>query len=208
MSILRGAVLALFTAAFLALALGFFGFAQAVHRNRPPTPLPEADAIVALTGGSLERLSTGMDLLAQGRGRRLLISGVNPKVTDSELEAALGANPDLFKCCVDIGRQAEDTLGNAAETSAWAKRNGFDEIIIVTDDYHMPRSLAELRLAMPGAVFVAYPVSTRVTRPGSWQTDFGAAARLGGEYMKYLVIRGREVLLALDEPTPHEAPSS
>jgi uncharacterized SAM-binding protein YcdF (DUF218 family) len=208
MTVLRGILLGILTAIFLALAIGFYGFAQTVHRTGPPTPLPEADGIVALTGGSMERLSTGMDLLAQGRGRRLLISGVNPVVTDNELEEALGANPDLFRCCVDIGRTAADTLGNASETAAWAKRNGFDELIVVTADYHMPRSLAELRLALPGAVLIAYPVSTSVTRPGAWQRDVGAALRLGSEYMKYLVIRGRETLLSLDEPSVSETPSS
>ena len=208
MNFLRGAFLAVLTAAVLAFALGFYGFAQTVHRAGPSAPLPEADGIVSLTGGSLERISTGMDLLAQGRGRRLLISGVNPKVTDEELRTALGANPDLFGCCVDVGRSAEDTLGNAAETAAWAKRNGFDELIIVTADYHMPRSLAELRLAMPGAVLIAYPVSTAVTQPGSWQRDISAAGRLAAEYLKYLVIRGREALLLLDEPSPQETPSS
>jgi len=208
MNIVRGLFLALLTAAFLALVAGFYGFAQTVHATNPPSPLPEADGIVALTGGSLERLSTGMDLLAQGRGRRLLISGVNPKVTDVELEKALAANPDLFRCCVDIGRFAEDTLGNAAETAAWARRNGFNVLIVVTDDYHMPRSLAELRLALPQAELVAYPVATHVTRPGSWQRDVGAALRLGSEYVKYLIIRGREALLSLDDPTPAEKPAS
>jgi uncharacterized SAM-binding protein YcdF (DUF218 family) len=208
MTVLRGIFLGIVTAALIAFAVGFIGFAQTVHRTGPASPLPDADGIVALTGGSLERLATGMDLLAQGRGRRLLISGVNAKVTDAELEAAIGADPDLFRCCVDVGRAAENTLGNAAETAAWAKRNGFDELIIVTADYHMPRSLAELRAALPQAVLIAYPVSTAVTAPGSWQRDIGAALRLAGEYVKYLVIRGRETLLSLDEPAPAEPPSS
>jgi uncharacterized SAM-binding protein YcdF (DUF218 family) len=202
MSILRGAFLAFLTAAFLALAIGFYGFAKTVHETRAPDPAPEADAIVALTGGSLERLQKGVDLLAEGRGRRLLISGVNPKVTNAELAALLGGEDELFACCIDVGRFAEDTLGNAAETAAWAQRNSFRKIILVTDDYHMPRSLTELRIALPDATFVAYPVPTKVSRPGSWQRDAGAAGRLGIEYLKYLAIRAREVLRALDESPP------
>lgn len=202
MSVLRGAFLAVLTALFLALAMGFYGFAKTVHETRAPDPAPEADAIVALTGGSLDRLQTGMDLLAQGRGRRLLISGVNPKVTNAELAELLGGRDDLFACCIDVGRYAEDTLGNAAETAAWVQRNGFRKIILVTDDYHMPRSLTELRIASPEAAFIAFPVPTRVSRPGSWQRDADAAGRLGVDYLKYLAIRGREILRALDQPKP------
>jgi uncharacterized SAM-binding protein YcdF (DUF218 family) len=198
MSWLRGIVLALAAAALMAFALGFWGFARSVQQATPPDPFPEADAIVALTGGSTDRLTTAMALLGSGHGRRLLISGVNPKVTDKEMAALLHGGDKLFKCCVDVGRRAEDTLGNAAETAAWAKRNGFETLIVVTDNYHMPRSLAELRIAMPQTKLVPYPVKARISRAPVWQNDLGAAARLAGEYTKYLIIRVREALLALD----------
>jgi uncharacterized SAM-binding protein YcdF (DUF218 family) len=198
MSWLRGIVLALVAAGLMAFALGFWGFARSVQQAAPPDPFPEADAIVALTGGSTDRLTTAMTLLGGGHGRRLLISGVNPKVTDKEMAALLHGGDKLFKCCVDVGRRAEDTLGNAAETAAWAKRNGFETLIVVTDNYHMPRSLAELRIAMPRMKLVPYPVKARISRAPVWQNDLGAAARLAGEYTKYLIIRVREALLALD----------
>src|SRR5262249_43113915 len=124
MSWVRGILFGLIAAALAAFALGFWGFAPSVHGATPPPPFPAADGSVALTGGRLERLTTGMDLLASGHGRRLLISGVNPQVKDEELFKLLHASDQLFKCCVDIGRRAEDTLGNAAETAAWANRNG------------------------------------------------------------------------------------
>lgn len=208
MSVVRGVLLAVLTAILLLAWLGFLGFADHVHRARPPSPTPEADAIVALTGGTVTRLSTGMDLLAQGHGRRLLVSGVNPQVKDAELAALLKGPDALFACCVDVGRQAEDTLGNASETSAWAERNGFHRVIVVTDDYHMPRSLAELRIAMPGVELIAYPVATRASRPQVWQRDLGAAGRLAVEYGKYLAIRVRERLLAFDRPKLRDAPSA
>lgn len=202
MSWLKGVMLGLLTAAMLAFALGFWGFAQSVNAAAPPDPFPEADAIVALTGGSRQRLTTGMDLLAQGHGRRLLISGVNAKVTDEEIAKLLAGGDQLFKCCVDVGRQAEDTLGNAVETAAWVQRNGFETVIVVTDNYHMPRSLSELRVAMPRAKLVPYPVRTRISRNGVWQNEPAAASQLAGEYLKYLVVRVREALAALDNKPP------
>lgn len=207
MSWLRGIVMGMLTAIVLGFGLGFWGFARSVENAEPPDPIPEADAIVALTGGSLDRLTKGMELLAEGRGRRLLISGVNPKVTDKELQALLAGGEKLFKCCVDVGRRAEDTLGNAAETADWAKRNGFTRIIVVTDNYHMPRSLSELRVAMPDVTLTPYPIKTKIASEGVWQNDLGAAGRLAGEYVKYVVIRVREQLLSGDKKEEERSPA-
>lgn len=182
-------------AGVIAFLWGFWNFAESVRREAQ-TP-PRSDAIVALTGGSLERLTTGVELLQQHKGQRLLISGVNRIVTDEELYAALHMNRDLAHCCVDLGRSAEDTLGNAAETAAWAREHRYTHLILVTDDYHMPRSRAELALAMPEADIHPYPVRTRWTDPRLWRSDLGAASRLGAEYLKYLVIRGREAVIDL-----------
>jgi uncharacterized SAM-binding protein YcdF (DUF218 family) len=137
-------------------------------------------------------------LLEEGKGERLLISGVNRIVTDEELlDAALNVDPRLADCCIDLGRGAEDTLGNAAETAAWAREYNYRRLILVTDDYHMPRSHAELSLALPEVEIVPYPVRTRWTAPALWRSDLGAASRIGAEYVKYLVIRGREAVLNL-----------
>jgi uncharacterized SAM-binding protein YcdF (DUF218 family) len=194
-----------FAVAFIA---GFWSFALNV-REEAQAP-PQADAIVALTGGSLERLMTGVRLLEEHKGERLLISGVNRVVTDEELlDNALGVDPELARCCIDLGRSAEDTLGNASETAAWAREHRYTNIILVTDDYHMPRSQAELQLALPEADIHPYPVRTRWTDPKVWRSDLGAATRLGAEYVKYLVIRGREALIGLGsneaEPQPDDA---
>lgn len=174
---------------------GFWNFAERV-RERPPEP-PRAEAIVALTGGSLERLSTGVRLLNEEKGERLLISGVNRIVADQELYEVLGVERELGECCIDLGRSAEDTLGNAAETAAWARQHRYKSIILVTDDYHMPRSHAELALALPEVEIYPYPVRTRWTDPALWRTDLPAAARLASEYVKYLVIRSREAVIDL-----------
>jgi uncharacterized SAM-binding protein YcdF (DUF218 family) len=181
--------------AAMAFIAGFWNFASDV-RAAPEAP-PQAEAIVALTGGSTERLATGVRLLEERKGERLFISGVNRLVTDEELFDVLDIDPALARCCVDIGRSAADTLGNAAETAAWAREHRYTRLILVTDDYHMPRSHAELSLALPEAEIHAYPVRTRWTDPKLWRSDISAATRLGAEYVKYLVIRGREALIDL-----------
>ncbi len=188
--VLWGAIIAV--AAFV---IGFWNFANGV-RVEPEAP-PESEAIVALTGGSLERLSTGVQLLEDHKGQRLLISGVNRIVTDAELFDVLDVDTHLAECCIDLGRSADDTIGNASETAAWMREHNYRRLILVTDDYHMPRSQAELALAMPEAEIYPYPVRTRWTDPALWRSDLGAAGRIGAEYVKYLVIRGREALIGL-----------
>ena len=193
-------------AALLAMILffaGFWSFAERV-RTDPEAP-PRAQGIVALTGGSTERLATGVRLLEEGKGERLLISGVNRMVTDAELYDALEIDEALGACCIDIGRVAQDTLGNASEATDWAREHRYIQLILVTDDYHMPRSRAELALAMPEAEIYPYPVRTRWTDPELWRSDVSAAARLGSEYVKYLVIRGREALIGLGEDNTKQA---
>lgn len=181
--------------AVAAFVVGFWNFANSV-RTEAEAP-PESEAIVALTGGSLERLSTGVQLLEEHKGQRLLISGVNRIVTDAELFDVLDVDSQLAECCIDLGRSADDTIGNASETAAWMRAHNYHRLILVTDDYHMPRSQAELALAMPEAEIYPYPVRTRWTDPALWRSDLGAAGRIGAEYVKYLVIRGREALIGL-----------
>ncbi len=194
-------------AACLAVTIGFFQFTARVQALAPPSPTPAADAIVVLTGGTQGRLDTGLALLRAGVGERLLISGVNPTLSDKDLHDALEISDALAACCVDLGREAQDTLGNASETAAWAQSHGFDRLLLVTDDYHMPRSYIELRLAMPEMTLVPYPVESRWSNPSGWAADPGAAGRMVMEYGKFLIVRLREkVITALDDK-PSEQPA-
>src|SRR4051794_20291528 len=54
--------------------------------DREPSIATPADGIVALTGGA-ERIADAITLLETGRGRRLLITGVNQTTSDLALSA-------------------------------------------------------------------------------------------------------------------------
>lgn len=204
MSRARLAFLIALALAVLLLLLDFLSFARSVHNAAPPDPVPKADAVVALTGGSLKRLKSGVRLLQDGHGERLLISGVYPAATDAEIAIALEVSPETIACCVDLGRKAADTIGNAAETAAWARDHAYTKLILVTEDYHMPRSLIELQLALPEVTFIPYPVSSKLAQPAVWQTDPHQAGRLATEYFKLLTIRVREAVFA-SPPAPQPA---
>ena len=64
---------------------GLFAFAQHVRDLTPASDPARADGIVALTGPSAERVNAAIRLLEQGKGERVLISGVNRDVRRREL---------------------------------------------------------------------------------------------------------------------------
>jgi uncharacterized SAM-binding protein YcdF (DUF218 family) len=191
-------------AAVLAVAAGFVQFTGRVQGLGPPAAPPPADAIVVLTGGTQGRLDTGLALLRAGAGERLLISGVNPSLRDDEVHDALEISEELADCCVDLGREAQDTLGNASETAAWAQSFGYKRLLLVTDDYHMPRSFIELSLAMPEVTLLPYPVESQWSDPGAWVANPGAAGRVAVEYGKYLIVRLREGVIEILRAQPSQ----
>ena len=177
--------------------VGLVAFAQRIERSIPPAEPPVADAVVALTGASDLRLEAAARLLERGKGKRLLISGVNREASrDDILEVSRAVKP-IYDCCVDLGYTAADTIGNAGEIAEWARGKGFTRVIVVTSDYHMPRSILEIRAAMPEAVLIEYPVATGLVDVGGWWRKEGDARRLIVEYSKYLAILARESFLAL-----------
>jgi uncharacterized SAM-binding protein YcdF (DUF218 family) len=166
--------------------VGLFAFADRVRNLTPADEPARADAIVALTGPSAERVNAAVRLLEQGKGKRLLISGVNREVRRQELRALTPGSSRLFNCCVDLGFEAENTTGNAREIAAWARTKGYDSLIVVTSDYHMPRSLVEIHAAAPGVTLTPYAVSTPALDNSRWWKAAVTARRMTLEYMKYL----------------------
>ncbi len=162
--------------------------------NGLPKPLPlmpgTADGIVTLTGGP-DRIRTGMALLDNGAAPRLLISGVFQDTSRADLRQLLGRSQARFDCCVDVGRVARNTVGNAQETANWAKQRGYKKIIIVTAAFHMPRSLLELQDAMPGVELIPYPVVSTSENLNGWWSRPSTIRKLSFEYTKYLLTRLR-----------------
>lgn len=187
-SILRLFFYLIITAAAL-FAGGFLVFYQHVATMDAPVA-PKADGIVVLTGG-YQRIDQAVGLLAAGAGSRLLISGVNPATTGNHIRLLTRSPNDLFACCVDIGHDALDTTGNATETARWIRGNGYKSVILVTNNYHMPRSLAELERTDHGTRFIAYPVETDVS-PAELVRNPLLIRTLAAEYVKFLLVVSRD----------------
>lgn len=176
--------------AVLAFMGGFAAFATHVSRLAAPADPDRADAIIVLTGGQA-RIDTAVDLLKSGRGQRLLISGVHPAARLVDLQRATGGDAGLFSCCIDIDRAALDTIGNAAESAKWVNSHAYARVIVVTNNYHMPRSLLELKRMIGDADLVPYPVVNTKLDGGEWLTDGDALRVLFTEYAKYLAAMAR-----------------
>jgi uncharacterized SAM-binding protein YcdF (DUF218 family) len=124
--------------------------------------------------------------LAKGYCRRLLITGVNERTSRQEIARLNPGQRRLFDCCVDLDYRARNTVGNAVETRRWMDGNRFGSLIVVTSNYHMPRTLLELDAALPGAEKVPFPVVHEGTQADDWWRNPATARLLASEYVKYV----------------------
>jgi len=160
---------------------GFLWFARQIPHGVADLDT-DTDAIVVLTGGSL-RVQSGLTLLASGKAKKLFISGVYHGTDVAALLKASHQSPEHVACCIVLGHEADNTLGNALETAQWMHQEGFHSLRLVTASYHMPRSLLEFSRAMPDVSIIAHPVFPERDRADRWW----GSPRVFAEYHKYLL---------------------
>ena len=193
MTLLRGALRTIALVAVVCCLAWLGGLLWFATPPAADTQAAASDAIVVLTGGSL-RLQSGIDLLREGKGRKLFVSGVNQQVDLDDLLGVSGHAPDWALCCIVLGHEADDTFGNAQETAQWIRGQGFHSLRLVTAWYHMPRSLLEFDRAMPEIDIVAHPVFPDQVKQERWWAWRGTAALLVNEYAKYLGALARPLI--------------
>lgn len=143
-----------------------------------PRDAPRTDAIVVITGGK-GRIEHAAALLADRKGKRMLIAGADPSVRKSDLVRRLGGKQKLFDCCVDLGSESVDTRSNAEEAKRWIERRHYRSVRLVTSDWHMRRARYEFNRQLGRNVKIV-PDAVR-TEP-NFMTLFG-------EYNKYVLRR-------------------
>jgi len=166
-------------AAFLLLiyALGFVMFAFTLGKPAKASAA-QTDAAVVLTGGS-GRIEHAVDVLREGKVRRVLVAGADPAVTKADLGRRLNGGRRLLQCCVDLGSESVDTRSNAEEASRWLARHRFVSVRLITSDWHMRRAEYEFRKVLSSKYRI---VPDAVRSEPSFLTLFG-------EYNKYVLRR-------------------
>ena len=150
----------------------------------------KADGIVVLTGAAT-RIPDAIELLAVERGKRLLISGVHRDTRAREIARLTPLYSKYFSCCIDLDRSALNTFGNALETKRWAREHNFNSLIVVTSNWHMQRSMAELKHQLPDVTLIAFPVISPRVKDEPWWSNIDTARLLFAEYLKYLLALAR-----------------
>lgn len=162
MRVLEGLIIAIKWVFFLPFGVwlgGFLIFIASVYFMAPPTPLPQLDAAIILTGGT-NRVDQGLNLLAQKNVHLILITGVHRGVKKSDLIRIWPGDPAaIHEEDITLGYEAGNTIGNALEAMEWIKNRQIGSAYIITANYHTPRAMLELRHAVPSVRLVAYPVN-------------------------------------------------
>ncbi len=167
---------------------GFLRFATEVNQfaQMPASAKNHsADGIVVLTGDEA-RIDSALNLLDAGNAKRLLISGVFPATSDLAISSRFPKHTSLFDCCVDFDRLAKNTAQNGMETAKWMKEQNFKSLIVVTSDYHLPRSLLEMSRIMPDAKIVPFAAVSKHSTHYANAGGLGWVKILAREYFKTL----------------------
>ena len=158
-------------------ALGFLLFGVTLG-SPAPSGAAKTDAIVVITGGQ-GRIEHAVDMLGEGRGKRLLIAGADPSVTKDDLVRRLHGRRRLVQCCVDLGSESVDTRSNAEEARRWLAKKNYRSARLITSDWHMRRAAYEFDRHLDGKVEI---LEDAVRSEPNFMTLFA-------EYNKYILRR-------------------
>lgn len=158
---------------------GLVLFTNIIPSTSPHT-LRVTDGIVIFTGGKT-RLNVALDLFQQKYAQYLLVSGVNP---DSTFTESVKQIPNSAR--ITLGYSAQDTLGNAEETASWVRAHQIRTLRLITSNYHIPRSLLELRHLLPAVEIIPHPVVGQSFLQRKWWLNPQTLKLVVQEYNKFI----------------------
>ena len=167
---------------FLILVLSHFIFFLSLVKNFKSdyTTIKSIDSIVVLTGDKF-RISKGMEILSNGIGEKLLLSGVNKNIKLTNIMNEFPKYKNFFDCCVEIENISSNTFENSRETFLWLEKNKYNSVLIVSSDYHMPRAKLEFEKFLNTKNTYYHPVNSNNNLMA-----IGKIKKLFLEYVKYM----------------------
>jgi uncharacterized SAM-binding protein YcdF (DUF218 family) len=161
----------------------------------PPDPVPSADAIVVLSGGTLPRLPPRPTIEVSDAGDRVLYAaalfrdGRAPQVIVTGDVATGGlvprpASDDIADLLETLGvpgsalvleRQARNTHQHAVNLCPVFEEKKIRRVLLVTSALHMRRALDVFHHSCPAVDYIPAPTDFRITEgiPAPWYTGLG-----------------------------------
>lgn len=156
--------------------------------------LHKADAIVVFSGDNGPRTEKGVELLKEGLGDYLILSGgiVYDDVTMAELMKNHAIKLGVPKEKILIDDKASTTHENAEFTKEIIEENNFKSIIVVTSEYHSRRSKLAMEKVLKNTsidgqqvkVMIAHATEEKFTT--KWWTSGNSILILISEYLKLI----------------------
>ena len=182
-----GRNLAIVVACFWLVGLGLFARHIPMAGSVPPG---HYDAIIALTGGA-GRIAYALDLLKADKADVLFISGVADgfSIDDLALIEHAPQNSDIARLRPRIfyGEKARDTIGNATETLAWLQGKPYHNLLVVTANYHIPRTHILFAHYLPDYHVSYAPVNPPQFERVLWLSHPNSLRLMMSEYTKVIV---------------------
>lgn len=149
------------------------------------------DGVVVFTGGK-RRLPFAYELFKKTKAPFFLISGVDRGVSFDDLfpRDKMSRTQDHR---ITLGMNAKDTRTNALETFEWAGKNHIKNLCVVTHQYHMRRSLLELRQFFEEESLIALPLSQKEP---FWK-NVDSLLFLVSEYQKFCLVYVMQIVKSL-----------
>lgn len=145
-------------------ALEALFFAWVAYR---PSDVSPSEAIVVFAGSS-NRIRRAYELAQQGVAPVIIISPAGRRTLES-YEKRYG---DPGQATYILEERADTTFTNADFTARLIRDHGIDSVLLITSDYHMPRSFFLLKLATltAGVSIGMHKLDNRPPEPTTWRT--------------------------------------
>ena len=172
--------LIIFLIILLLYLLSFFNFLEDINNvHESPKTL---EAVVILTG-SKGRLGLGLEYMENNSKVKMLISGVGKGVKYSDLPIDDSVN----KNNITLGFNAKNTMQNAIETLNWVEYNHIKSFLLVTDNWHMKRSLILFNSVIPNVEIYPKKLTSINMNINFYLKEPKITVILIVEHLKYLV---------------------
>lgn len=125
------------------------------------------DCGIVLTGGA-GRIREGVDLLAQGLIKKLIIAGAHPQATLRQIVPVWPFHGDLEEKDVILEKHSTTTYGNSQQSLLIVEALRCREVVLITSHLHMYRASHTFRGTFPPEIPITEHATAGGTLEPSW----------------------------------------